>query len=207
MKRFESMNKAVLSTVFVACGFIISPLSVGASSLGGDGAMIACPYIPDDLAKVPLCDGKPATCVGTDGHDLIWGTDSTDVIVAGAGNDVIQGDAGDDTICGGKGDDAIHGARGDDTIFGEEGTDWVFGAVDNDVLWGGPGDFDVLWGGPGHDKIDGGPGDYDVCLKQREGAEVNIESCETIYPPTGYRHDEEHELGTGVIGPRLKSVP
>ncbi len=203
MKSIKLINQTVLSSVLVACGIVISPLSVGASSLGGDGAMIACPYLPDHLAEdPPLCDGKPATCVGTDGHDLIWGSDSVDVIVAGAGNDVIQGDAGDDTICGGDGNDAIHGARGDDTLFGEEGDDFVFGAVDNDVLWGGAGDFDVLFGGPGHDRLDGGPGKYDVCMKQREGAEVNIESCETIYPPMGYRHDEEHELGTGIIGPR-----
>ena len=179
------------------------PLAVSALTLGGEGSIIICPYIPDHLTEnLPLCNGQPATCVGTDGHDVIWGTDSSDVIVAGNGNDVIQGDAGDDTICGGEGDDAMHGARGDDTMFGEEGTDWVFGAVDDDNLSGGPGDFDVLWGGPGHDELDGGPGQYDVCLTQRDGGKVNEQSCEAIYPPIGYKHEQEHEMGTGVIGPR-----
>ncbi len=185
-----------------ACIFYCAPLSVEALSLGGEGAVIVCPYLPDDLAEIPTCNGKPATCVGTDGHDLIWGTDSSDVIVAGAGNDVIQGDSGDDTVCGGEGNDAIHGARGEDTLFGEEGSDWVFGAADDDNLFGGTGDFDVVWGGPGHDSLDGGPGGYDVCLKQREGGNADMASCETVYPPVGYTHDEEHQLGTGIIGPR-----
>ena len=195
------MQKSILAKA-LAVGIIALSQSVAASSLGGDGGMIICPYLPDHLSEVPLCDGKPATCVGTDGHDLIWGTDGDDVIVAGAGNDVIQGDAGDDLICAGEGNDTIHGARGDDIIYGEDGDDVIFGAVDDDTLYGGNGDFDVLWGGPGFDKLDGGPGDFDVCLKQREGAEANLESCEAVYPPPGYKHNDEHDLGTGLIGPR-----
>lgn len=201
MRKIGFTHKILVTTIS-ACGIFISPLSVEAFQLGGEGAVIICPYLPDHLPEIPLCDGKPATCVGTDGHDLIWGTDGADVIFAGDGNDVIQGDAGDDTICAGDGNDAIHGARGKDTIFGNAGSDWVFGAVDDDNLSGGTGDFDVLWGGPGHDELDGGPGQYDVCLKNRDGAKVNLESCETIHPPVGYKHDEEHELGTGIIGPR-----
>ncbi len=201
MRQIYCVHKsAVLKAL--ALGILIAPLAVQALSLGGEGAIVVCPYLPDHLSEVPLCDGKPATCVGTDGHDVILGTDATDVIVAGSGNDVIQGDAGDDVICAGDGNDGIHGARGKDTIFGEAGDDWVFGAVDDDTLHGGDGDFDVLWGGPGFDKLDGGAGESDVCMKQREGAEVNLESCEAIYPPVGYEHDEEHEMGTGIIGPR-----
>jgi Ca2+-binding RTX toxin-like protein len=200
MRITKSTNKLVMSILIG--GLCLSPLSSEAISLGDTGAVIVCPYIPDTLSELPLCEGKEATCIGTDGHDLIWGTDASDVIYAGAGNDVIQADAGDDTVCAGEGDDSIHGARGQDRIFGEGGTDWVFGAMDDDYLSGGEGDFDVIWGGPGVDYLDGGPGVYDVCLKQREGAEVNLESCETIYPPIGYKHESEHEIGTGLIGPR-----
>jgi Ca2+-binding RTX toxin-like protein len=192
-------SRALAISISLLC---FSPLSLDAVSLGGEGAVIICPYLPEGLSEVPTCNGEKATCVGTDGHDLIWGTDASDVIVAGAGNDVIQGDSGHDTICGGEGNDAIHGARGEDTLFGEGGSDWLFGAMDDDTLYGGEGDFDVLWGGPGYDNLDGGPGAYDVCLKQRESGVANEETCETVHPPVGYNHDEEHELGTGVIGPR-----
>ena len=201
MKRLDiNCQSGVLAiSMAVLC---ISPLPINATSLGGEGSVIVCPYLPEGLTEVPLCNGERATCVGTDGHDLIWGTDGSDVIVAGAGNDVIQGDSGNDVICGGEGNDAIHGARGEDSLFGEEGSDWLFGAMDDDILDGGPGDYDVLWGGPGYDKLDGGPGAYDICLKQRESGSANADTCETIYPPVGYKHDDEGELGPGIIGPR-----
>jgi Ca2+-binding RTX toxin-like protein len=200
MKKVHLLSRTLITAVSMS-GVCFFALSAQAVQPQGDGAVIICPYLPQGM-EAPVCDGKPATCVGTDSHDLIWGTDSADVIVAGAGNDVVQGDSGDDTICGGEGNDAIHGARGDDRIFGEEGDDWLFGAMDNDTLFGGPGDFDVLWGGPGYDELSGGPGDRDVCLKQREGAEVDLTSCETVHPPIGYKHDDEHELSTGIIAPR-----
>jgi hypothetical protein len=157
--------------------------------------VIKCPFLPPDLSKVPLCHGEKATCVGTDGHDLILGSDKNDVIVAGPGNDVVHGDAGDDILCGGPGNDSLFGARGADIIYGGPGDDWLFGAPDPDELYGGPGDFDVLWDGPGYGKLDGGPGNHDVCMLQREMAEVIEGTCETIYPPPGYLHDEEPEPG------------
>ena len=157
--------------------------------------VIKCPYFPAGLTEVPTCHGKKATCVGTDGHDLILGSDEADVIVAGSGNDAVHGDAGDDIICGGPGNDSLFGARGADVIYGDEGDDWLFGAPEPDELYGGPGDFDVLWEGPGYGKLDGGPGTHDVCMLQRELAEVNAESCETIYPPPGYLHDEDPAPG------------
>ena len=197
----ELVTKQVVSTVRV-CVLLLPLLSVDAFASDRAGVIIVCPYIPDGLSEVPICDGKQATCVGTVGHDIIWGTDSSDVIVAGPGNDVVQSDAGDDTVCAGSGNDSIHGARGRDTLFGEDGDDSIFGAVDDDVLSGGRGDFDVLWGGPGHDDLDGGPGNNDVCLSQRDGAEIDLNSCEAIYPPIGYQHNAEHELGPGIIGPR-----
>lgn len=157
--------------------------------------VIKCPHIPAGLQEIPQCNGKPATCVGTDSHDLILGTEEDDVIVAGAGNDVVHGDAANDTICGGPGNDSLMGARGDDTMFGEEGDDWLFGAPGADTLDGGPGDFDVLWGGPDFDKLDGGPGSNDVCMLQRDMGEASSEGCNTVYPPPGYMHDEEPEPG------------
>ena len=157
--------------------------------------VIKCPYLPAGLKEIPLCGGRPATCVGTIGADLILGTDEPDVIVAGHGNDVVHGDAGDDVICGGPGNDSLMGARGLDRLFGDEGDDWLFGAPGDDELDGGEGDHDVLWGGPGFDKLDGGPGAFDVCLLQRELGEFVVDGCNTVYPPPGYVHDEEPDPG------------
>jgi len=199
MKIIGLLNNSIPYTILM-CGIFTIPFSTEAASSGGEGAIILCPYLPDK-SKIPLCNDQPATCVGTDGHDLIWGSDGSDVIYAGAGHDVIQGDAGDDIICGGDGNDSIHGARGEDTLFGDAGSDWLFGARDNDTLFGGEGGFDVLWGGPGIDVLNGGPGAHDVCIKQRDEGDVDEESCETIYPPPGYIHEDDH-FKPGIIGPR-----
>lgn len=185
----------------------ILALSTGAFASGPDPAQFAdfhpshtvikCPNIPAGLTP-PACSGLPATCVGTDGNDLILGSEEPDVIVALAGNDVVHGDVGADIICGGPGNDALFGARDGDTILGEEGDDFIFGAPGDDDLRGGPGD-DVLFGGPGNDKLSGGGGDYDVCLLQREMGEAD-DSCETIYPPPGYVHDQDPEAGVLKLG-------
>ena len=53
--------------------------------------VIKCPYLPPGMTP-PTCNGLPATCVGTDGDDLILGSEVADVIVALAGNDVFHGD-------------------------------------------------------------------------------------------------------------------
>jgi len=157
--------------------------------------VIKCPYLPAGLESMPLCAGKPATCVGTETHDLILGTDEDDVIVAGDGNDVVHADAEDDIVCGGPGNDSLMGARGEDRLFGGPGNDWLFGAPGDDELNGGDGDYDVLWGGPGFDNLDGGPGAHDVCLLQREMGDFDAEGCNTVYPPPGYVHDEEPDPG------------
>jgi hypothetical protein len=157
--------------------------------------VIKCPYLPAGLKDIPMCGGKPATCVGTEGADLILGTDEADVIVALGGNDVVHGDAGDDTICGGPGNDSLMGARGVDRLFGGPGDDWLFGAPGDDELDGGEGDYDVLWGGPGFDKLNGGPGNFDVCLLQRDMGDFDADGCNTVYPPPGYVHDEEPDPG------------
>lgn len=157
--------------------------------------VIKCPYLPAGLTEIPVCGGRPATCVGTDGPDLILGTEDDDVVVAGAGNDVVHGDAEDDVICGGPGNDSLMGARGHDRLFAGPGDDWLFGAPGDDELDGGEGDHDVLWGGPGFDKLNGGPGDFDVCMLQREMGDYDAEGCNTVYPPPGYVHDEEPDPG------------
>ena len=157
--------------------------------------VIKCPYIPPGLKTIPLCGGKKATCVGTPGHDLILGTDKDDVIMSMGGDDVVHGDAKDDIICGGMGNDSLMGARGNDTLYGGPGDDWLFGAKEDDVLYGGPGDHDVLWGGPGVDVLHGGPGRFDVCMLQRDMGEFDAKSCNTIYPPPGYEHEEEPDPG------------
>ena len=56
-----------------------------------------------------VCDGKPATLIGTPGDDKLIGDASDDVIVGLGGNDTLVGAGGNDTICGFDGDDTISG--------------------------------------------------------------------------------------------------
>ena len=60
------------------------------------------------------CFGAPATIVGTEGNDQLFGTPGPDVIVTLGGDDSVFGLAGDDRICLGPGDDILHplGAQG-----------------------------------------------------------------------------------------------
>ncbi|HTT94144.1 MAG TPA: calcium-binding protein [Solirubrobacterales bacterium] len=110
----------------------------------------------------PMCHGKRATIVGTDGNDVIHGTDRADVIWGGPGNDKIYGGLGNDIICGGPGNDLIHGGRGNDWIEGGPGTDRVFGDLGDDHLSGGAGNRDEVSGGLGIDTVNGGPGNEDL---------------------------------------------
>ena len=59
------------------------------------------------VAVPQLCNGRPATVVGTAGDDLLKGTESDDVIVGLAGNDRMVGLGGNDTMCGRDGDDVL----------------------------------------------------------------------------------------------------
>lgn len=77
-----------------------------------------------------VCQGQPATIIGTSDPDELAGTPGDDVIAAGAGDDTISGEGGKDLICGEGGDDTLEGGPGDDT----------------------------LEGGGGYDSADGGPG-------------------------------------------------
>ncbi len=56
----------------------------------GDGVLV----FDRTEATLPVCDGLPATIVGTDGADVLEGTDGDDVIVGLRGHDLIRGLAG-----------------------------------------------------------------------------------------------------------------
>lgn len=187
-----------LSMALVA-GLLGSGAMAQPSSEGG--FVVKCPHLPTGLTELPTCGGEQVTCVGTEGHDLIWGSEMRNVIYAGAGNDVIKGSEENDVICGGPGNDAIHGARGDDILYGDEGSDWLFGGPGADTLDGGPGDFDVLWGGPEFEQLDGGEGAFDYCLRMRDDGDANVETCEIIFPPIGFAHDEGEEIPAGLVSP------
>ena len=88
-------------------------------------AMVLLIPSPGADATPPLCDGKPATIVGTSGDDVLNGTESDDVIVGRGGNDRLVGGEGNDTLCGFSGDDTLVGGPGDDVMLGGLGADWA----------------------------------------------------------------------------------
>lgn len=131
--------------------------------------------IPEGLVQlVPdpdrICNGLPATLVGTNGRDRLYGTDGADVILALDGRDVVRAGDGPDTVCGGEGRDVIFGGpkadtilggterdrlkggSGADTIFGERGRDVLIGGFGNDTLYGNGGLADLLDGRDGLDR-------------------------------------------------------
>ena len=63
------------------------------------GIVMVIPSTAADAA-LPMCDGKPATIVGTMGDDVLRGTDGDDVIVGRGGDDRLVGRGGSDTLCG-----------------------------------------------------------------------------------------------------------
>ena len=87
------------------------------------GAVTVVPSTAD--AARPLCDGKPATIVGTMGDDVLRGTDGDDVIVGRGGDDRLVCRGGNDTLCGYGGDDTLVGGAGDDVMIGGRGSDSV----------------------------------------------------------------------------------
>jgi hypothetical protein len=115
-------------------------------------------------APVRLCNGLPATIVGTTGDDDIAGTNGDDVIVGLAGNDIIAPKAGDDTVCGNGGADVLWDESGDDVLIGGDGDDEAVAGSGRLVVrlgagtdyfdtFSAPGPLD-LWLGPGDDKLD-----------------------------------------------------
>jgi Ca2+-binding RTX toxin-like protein len=113
--------------------------------------------------ETPICHGRQARIVGTDGNDVIHGTPGRDVIWGGKGDDTILGSLGNDLICGGPGADLIHGGRGNDEIDGGAGDgDRVIGDLGDDKVMGGAGAGDEVAGDLGIDIVNGGPGNEDL---------------------------------------------
>jgi Ca2+-binding RTX toxin-like protein len=113
--------------------------------------------------ETPVCHGRQATIVGTDGDDVIQGTPGRDVIWGGKGDDTIYGNLGNDLICGGPGADLIHGGRGNDEVDGGAGDgDRVIGDLGDDKVMGGAGAGDEVAGALGIDNVNGGPGNEDL---------------------------------------------
>ncbi len=113
--------------------------------------------------ETPVCHGRQAKIVGTDGNDFIRGTPDRDVIWGGRGDDTILGSLGNDLICGGPGADLIHGGRGNDEIDGGAGdSDRVIGDLGDDKILGGAGAGDEVAGDLGIDIVNGGPGNEDL---------------------------------------------
>lgn len=129
-------------------------------------AMLAsAPFlVPTSAAAAgPMCQGKEATIVDTDGG-LVQGTDSNDVIHAMGRDTSVVAKAGDDLVCvedgyvrAGQGNDSVQ-ARGTDQfdyvgVFDGE-------AVDIDLA-GGPDNVGLYFpeGGSGGGRVDGGPGE------------------------------------------------
>ena len=115
------------------------------------------PVAVTDTFPPVLCNGLPATIVGTDGNDYLVGTPGNDVIHGLAGNDTIFGLGGDDVICGGPGRDKLYGNSRNDKLFGGAGNDVLKGGIGRDRLFGQSGN-DVIDGGSGFDRCDGGSG-------------------------------------------------
>ncbi|MBL8225186.1 MAG: hypothetical protein JNM50_07650 [Chromatiales bacterium] len=109
-------------------------------------------------AQAVLCQGLPATIVGTPGDDVINGGNGRNVIHGLGGNDTIDGGNGDDVICGGDGNDTLTGGNGIDRLDGGSGDDSLTGGNGDDQLLGGLGT-DVLAGDRGYDRCDGGIGE------------------------------------------------
>jgi Ca2+-binding RTX toxin-like protein len=137
------VRRAVLAAVLVA----------------GFAASASAATTPDK----PMCHGRPATIVGTDGNDVIRGTSGQDVVWGGKGDDTIEGLLGNDLLCGGPGADAIHGGRGNDLVDGGAGNgDRASGDLGDDRVLGGAGSEDEVAGDLGIDIVNGGPGDDDL---------------------------------------------
>jgi Ca2+-binding RTX toxin-like protein len=80
------------------------------------GALAVPLFGPAAAGAAVMCDGRPATLVGSDDADILNGTPGVDVMAGLGGADTIKGVGGDDHICGGP---------GADTILGGPGSDWV----------------------------------------------------------------------------------
>lgn len=120
-----------------------------------------------DAQTVWLCNGQPATIVGSPFDDTINGTNGDDIIVARQGDDIIKGGGGNDIICGGKGNDTIYGGAGFDIIYAAQGNDTLYSAAGSTSaaradtrgarMFGGAGN-DTIYGSNRWDRMQGGLG-------------------------------------------------
>ncbi|MDQ3940562.1 MAG: hypothetical protein M3238_04335, partial [Actinomycetota bacterium] len=160
------------------------------------GVVLVFPlFLQIPAAAAPTCLGRPATIVGTKGHDVLRGTDGPDVITGLGGADVIRGGGGDDFLCGGSGDyygeyrpEVVNGGEGSDTLAGGKGWEKLAGGPGTDVLYlnleGGSAngglDDDSLVGGPDADYLGGAVLDrttFDF------GPEINVGSAQSLGEP------------------------
>jgi Ca2+-binding RTX toxin-like protein len=127
--------------------------------------LVASAYAAEENATIdtPICHGRQAKIVGTDGDDILYGTPGRDVIWGGKGDDTILGSLGNDLLCGGPGTDLIHGGRGNDEVDGGAGeADRAIGDLGDDKVLGGAGAGDEAAGDLGIDIVNGGPGNEDL---------------------------------------------
>jgi Ca2+-binding RTX toxin-like protein len=117
----------------------------------------------NDVIETPICNGRQAKILGTEGDDVLRGTPDRDVIWGGKGQDTIYGSLGNDLLCGGPDADLIHGGRGNDEVDGGAGDgDRAIGDLGDDKVMGGAGAHDEVAGDLGIDIVNGGAGIEDL---------------------------------------------
>jgi Ca2+-binding RTX toxin-like protein len=126
-------------------------------------AAVAAAAEVNTTIETPVCHGRQAKIVGTDGNDVLRGPPDRDVIWGGKGDDTIYGSLGNDLLCGGPGADLIHGGRGNDEVDGGAGdSDRAIGDLGDDKVVGGAGADDEVAGDLGIDIVNGGAGNNDL---------------------------------------------
>ena len=143
------------------------------------------------VAGVPLCQGQPATVVGTPAADHLTGTSGDDVIVGLGGRDRIAAAAGADLVCAGARADRISGGAGADRLYGQ-GDD----APEGDTLGAG----DWFHAGRGDDTVVGG----DVGADAPDGQDVvafgTVPGGVTVVFPEGTASGEGDDVLSGIEG-------
>lgn len=141
----------------------IRGVAAGLLAAGAVFAAVATAAEDNAAIEAPICHGRQAKIVGTDGNDVLHGTPDRDVIWAGNGDDEVFGSLGNDLLCGGPGADVVHGGRGNDEVDGGAGDgDRAIGGLGDDKVLGGAGRGDEAAGDLGIDIVNGGPGKEDL---------------------------------------------